>query len=388
MLEVRLQSWNLRSAVLVSLRSSKAECISLSSPSQEDPSSSPKMTSDSRRLFKLGSLWTCSLWGDMAMVGSIIIACNTAKKRCYQRKHEKRLWVFVTIRVKQADTTIVMKSFLGARLRSWVTNCVSWEPRAWYQIYTQNSPAAQWSRLYVWLVCSACWLCIFLLYSFESTMAAWWIAKNKILTPSAPSHARINCLRLEKYGKYYRRFVNDKISLWNLNLWPVRKRQREKSTATIITSAAAHTFFVVSLLFLKTDDATTSAAGRRAAYRTKHNVGNRQPPTSLVFFFSEKTSPRNDFLFAPFRFPFVIKNFSLPRTWGIITFTVSSVFCLVSIAFRFCSFSFRNGGGVTADRSGLLNDGSDSSGEIFASHPHKRGKGHRFLSKPPGWREG
>ena len=148
MLDVRLQSWNLRSAVLVSLRSSKAECISLSSPSQEDdPSSSPKMTSDSNRLFKLGSLWTCSLWDDMATVGSIIIACNTAKeKRYYQKNHGTNLWVFVTIRV-QADTTS-HEVILGARLRSWVTNCVSWEPTAWYQIYTHNSPAAQWSFLY------------------------------------------------------------------------------------------------------------------------------------------------------------------------------------------------------------------------------------------------
>ena len=100
MLDVMLQSWNLRSAVFVSLSSSRAECISLSSPSQEDasPSSSPRITSDSKRLFKLGSLWTCSLWEDMAMVGSIIIACNKVKKDVIKiaLKTEIRFRVFLT----------------------------------------------------------------------------------------------------------------------------------------------------------------------------------------------------------------------------------------------------------------------------------------------------
>ena len=68
----------------------------------------------------------------------------------------------------------------------------------------------------------------------------------------------------------------------------------------------------------------------REACRAERNVGNRQPPTSLVFFFFflSKTSPHNDFLFAPFRFQFVLIAFLFQGREVYNTFTVSLLFCV------------------------------------------------------------
>ena len=137
--------------------------------------------------------------------------------------------------------------------------------------------------LSVRLVCvsAACWLCIYLYYSFESTMAAWCIGEKKQKTNAIrSSHASITAWRLEKYGKelsFTKRYTVKSqfvTSMKETKRKEYRDYNHERGRTHISSPTKQHNI------------------RSREACRTERNVGNIQPPTSLAVFFKKKSNKK------------------------------------------------------------------------------------------------